>query len=127
MDLLRIYRAIHVFHALSFSMDREQTSETKHHSGDILYFSFAGGLMLFFYAFHREDSVIMLGQLFGLFIYARNIYLIWLHKRLTSRIVALSAAEQRSYSKKPVRKCRNFRGMCRYGLRSFAEQPMSNL
>jgi len=99
MDLLRIHRAIHVFHALSFSMDRERMSETKHHSGDIPYFSFAGGLMLFFYAFHRENPVIMLGQLFGLFIYARNIYLIWLHKRLTSRIVALSTAEQRSYSK----------------------------
>ena len=57
------------------------------------YFSFAGGLMLFIYAFHRSDPVIMLGQLFGLFIYARNIYLICLHKRLANRTVALSAAK----------------------------------
>ena len=57
------------------------------------YFSFAGGLMLFIYALHRADPVIMLGQFFGLFIYARNIYLIWLNKRLASRIAALSAAE----------------------------------
>ena len=56
------------------------------------YFSFAGGLMLFIYAFHRSDPVIMLGQFFGLFIMP-NIYLIWLHKRLASRIVALSAAK----------------------------------
>ena len=57
------------------------------------YFSFAGGLMLFIYALHRADLVIMIGQFFGLFIYARNIYLIWLNKRLASRIAALSAAE----------------------------------
>lgn len=57
------------------------------------YFSFAGGLMLFIYASHRADPVIMLGQFFGLFIYARNICLIWLNKRLASRIAALSAAE----------------------------------
>ena len=57
------------------------------------YFSFAGGLMLLIYAFHRADPVIMLGQFFGLLIYARNIYLIWLHKRLPSQIVALPAAE----------------------------------
>jgi lipid-A-disaccharide synthase-like uncharacterized protein len=57
------------------------------------YLSFAGGLMLLIYAVHRTDPVIMLGQFLGLFIYARNIYLIWLHKRLASRIVALSAAE----------------------------------
>ena len=56
------------------------------------YFSFAGGLMLLIYAFHRADPVITLGQFFGLFIYARNIHLIWLHKRLASRIVALSEA-----------------------------------
>lgn len=57
------------------------------------YFSFAGGLMLFIYAFHHSDPVIMLGQFFGLFIYARNIYLIWLHKRRENRITALSPAK----------------------------------
>jgi len=57
------------------------------------YFSFAGGLMLFIYAFHRSDPVIMLGQFFGLFIYARNVYLIRMHKRLQNRIAGLSMAE----------------------------------
>jgi lipid-A-disaccharide synthase-like uncharacterized protein len=56
------------------------------------YFSFAGGLMLFIYAVHRADPVIMLGQLMGLFIYSRNIYLIWLHKK-TSGQALLKAAE----------------------------------
>ena len=57
------------------------------------YFSFAGGFMLFIYAVHRADPVIMLGQLMGLFIYARNIYLIWLHKRTQAAQASLAAAE----------------------------------
>ncbi len=57
------------------------------------YFSFAGGLMLLIYAVHRADPVIMLGQLFGLFIYARNIYLIWHHKRPAGGTPELRAAE----------------------------------
>ncbi len=57
------------------------------------YFSFAGGVMLFIYAFHRADPVIMVGQLLGLFVYARTIYLIWLQKRPENQIAALSAAE----------------------------------
>ncbi len=61
------------------------------------YFSFAGGLMLFFYALHRSDPVIMLGQFFGLFIYGRNIYLIWQHKHPGSRAAELSPAEQRGF------------------------------
>lgn len=44
------------------------------------YFSFAGGLMLFAYAIYRSDPVFILGQGSGLFIYARNIHLIWRHK-----------------------------------------------
>jgi lipid-A-disaccharide synthase-like uncharacterized protein len=57
------------------------------------YFSFAGGLMLFIYAVHRADPVIMLGQLMGLFIYARNIYLIWAHSRTEAGSARLKAAE----------------------------------
>ena len=57
------------------------------------YFSFAGGLMLFIYALHRADPVIMLGQLMGLFIYARNIYLIWLHRRRQALPPGMKAAE----------------------------------
>lgn len=41
------------------------------------YFSCAGGLMLFAYAIYRTDPVFIFGQGAGLFIYARNIHLIW--------------------------------------------------
>ncbi|HXF53439.1 MAG TPA: lipid-A-disaccharide synthase N-terminal domain-containing protein [Hyphomicrobiaceae bacterium] len=41
------------------------------------YFSCAGGAMLFAYAIYRMDPVFILGQGAGLFIYARNIHLIW--------------------------------------------------
>ncbi len=46
------------------------------------YFSFAGGLMLFCYAIHRMDPVFILGQGTGLLIYSRNIYFVWINKRL---------------------------------------------
>lgn len=41
------------------------------------YFSFAGGAMLLAYAIHRADPVFMLGQAFGLVVYARNIWFLW--------------------------------------------------
>ena len=40
------------------------------------YFSIAGGLTLLAYAIHRADPVFIIGQAGGLFIYARNLYLI---------------------------------------------------
>ena len=40
------------------------------------YFSILGGLTLFAYALYRQDPVFILGQSTGLFIYARNLYLI---------------------------------------------------
>jgi lipid-A-disaccharide synthase-like uncharacterized protein len=48
------------------------------------YFSCAGGAMLFAYAIYRMDPVFILGQGAGLFIYARNIHLIW-RTRLNAR------------------------------------------
>ena len=42
------------------------------------YLSLAGGLILLAYAIHRADPVIALGQLFGIVVYARNI---WFLKR----------------------------------------------
>jgi lipid-A-disaccharide synthase-like uncharacterized protein len=45
------------------------------------YFSFAGGFMLFLYAVHHADPVIMLGQGIELVIYSRNIWLIWMSKK----------------------------------------------
>lgn len=45
------------------------------------YFSLAGGAMLLAYAIYRTDPVFILGQAMGLVIYARNVHLIWRHKR----------------------------------------------
>jgi len=44
------------------------------------YFSIAGGATLLSYAIHRRDPVFILGQAAGLFIYARNLHLIYRHK-----------------------------------------------
>ncbi|MEX0627403.1 MAG: lipid-A-disaccharide synthase N-terminal domain-containing protein [Cucumibacter sp.] len=35
------------------------------------------------YPVYRGDTVFIVGQAMGLLIYARNIYLIWLHRRRT--------------------------------------------
>ena len=43
--------------------------------------SLVGGLSLFVYAFHRDDLVIMTGQLLGCVIYIRNLMLISNHKK----------------------------------------------
>ena len=48
------------------------------------YFSFFGGILLLAYAIYRLDPVFILGQATGLIIYSRNIYFIWLGKRLPS-------------------------------------------
>jgi lipid-A-disaccharide synthase-like uncharacterized protein len=40
------------------------------------YFSLAGGATLLAYALYRHDPVFIVGQLTGLFIYARNLFLI---------------------------------------------------
>ena len=45
------------------------------------YLSLAGGLMLFCYAVMRKDPVIMLGQGTGIFIYTRNLFLIFRKRR----------------------------------------------
>lgn len=41
------------------------------------WFSIGGGAVLFVYALHRADPVFIVGQGAGLFIYLRNIYLIY--------------------------------------------------
>jgi lipid-A-disaccharide synthase-like uncharacterized protein len=48
-------------------------------------FSLAGGSLLLLYALHRRDPVFIIGQAAGLFIYARNLYLIASEKK---RLVA---------------------------------------
>lgn len=40
------------------------------------YFSMAGGVVLLSYAIYRRDPVFVLGQSLGVFIYARNLWLI---------------------------------------------------
>ncbi|MCU9850457.1 lipid-A-disaccharide synthase N-terminal domain-containing protein [Defluviimonas sp. WL0024] len=45
------------------------------------YFSLAGGLILFAYAVYRKDPVFVLGQSLGVFIYARNLWLIRRERR----------------------------------------------
>ena len=40
------------------------------------YLSLGGGSLLLFYAVWRKDPVIILGQIVGLFVYARNLMLI---------------------------------------------------
>jgi lipid-A-disaccharide synthase-like uncharacterized protein len=52
------------------------------------YFSFAGGILLLAYAIYRLDPVFILGQGTGLIIYSRNIYFIWLGKRVVGSIEA---------------------------------------
>ena len=48
------------------------------------YFSLAGGVSLLIYAIHRKDPVFILGQASGLFIYARNLYLIYRERRMVA-------------------------------------------
>jgi lipid-A-disaccharide synthase-like uncharacterized protein len=45
------------------------------------FFSIAGGLLLLAYAIYRRDPVFILGQAFGVFVYARNLYLIMKDKK----------------------------------------------
>lgn len=46
------------------------------------YFSISGSVMLLAYAVYRQDPVFIVGQLFGLFVYIRNLYLIRAEKKL---------------------------------------------
>jgi lipid-A-disaccharide synthase-like uncharacterized protein len=45
------------------------------------YFSLAGGVILFSYALHRRDPVFILGQCTGVFIYSRNLHLVYKERR----------------------------------------------
>lgn len=49
------------------------------------YFSLAGGATLLCYAIYRADPVFVVGQMTGLFIYARNLHLIARERRRTGR------------------------------------------
>jgi lipid-A-disaccharide synthase-like uncharacterized protein len=45
------------------------------------YFSLGGGLVLLAYAIHRTDPVFIVGQAAGVFIYLRNLHLIYRERR----------------------------------------------
>ncbi len=45
------------------------------------YFSIMGALVLFSYALYRRDPVFITGQMLGVMIYARNLWLIHQHKK----------------------------------------------
>ena len=45
------------------------------------YFSLVGGVILFSYALHRRDPVFILGQCTGVFIYSRNLHLVYRERR----------------------------------------------
>ncbi len=46
------------------------------------YLSIFGGIGLLTYALFRKDPVIIVGQIFGIFIYCRNLYLIYKKKNV---------------------------------------------
>ncbi len=47
------------------------------------FFSIGGGLLLFAYALAKRDPVFILGQGFGVFVYARNLYFVYRERRAT--------------------------------------------
>jgi lipid-A-disaccharide synthase-like uncharacterized protein len=49
------------------------------------YISLAGGLLLLIYAIHIKDPVFILGQSAGVFIYTRNLMLIYKQKKNASK------------------------------------------
>lgn len=62
-------------------------------------FSIVGGLLLFSYALHRVDPVFIVGQAFGVFVYARNLYLV-MRERKQSRERGLKSKPKRAAARK---------------------------
>ena len=87
MDLDFVWLGIGLFGQALFSMRflvQWLTSEREGRSIIPLafwYFSVAGGITLLAYAIHRAYPVFIIGQLTGLFIYARNLQLILRERR----------------------------------------------
>ena len=48
------------------------------------YMSIVGGLIVLAYSIYRKDPVFILGQAFGIFVYLRNLWLIYQHKMSSS-------------------------------------------
>lgn len=54
------------------------------------YLSFGGGVLLLIYAIWRKDPVITVGQLVGLFVYARNLMLIYRRRPAVEAVTPVS-------------------------------------
>lgn len=52
------------------------------------YFSIAGAIVLLAYAIHLRDPIFILGQCFGVFIYFRNLQLVYQHRKQTNLTAA---------------------------------------
>jgi lipid-A-disaccharide synthase-like uncharacterized protein len=50
------------------------------------FFSIGGGILLFIYALTIKDPVFILGQGFGVFVYARNLYFVYRERRATGEV-----------------------------------------
>lgn len=57
------------------------------------YYSIVGGIFLLIYAIHLGDPVIITGQLFGVFVYVRNLYFIHRERRQASMPLVSNPSE----------------------------------
>jgi lipid-A-disaccharide synthase-like uncharacterized protein len=64
--------------------------------------SLVGGVALFFYFFRRGDPVGMAGQIFGVIVYSRNLYLLEQKRRRPAAAAAACAAAPASRREEPV-------------------------
>ena len=74
-----------IFFSMRFLMQWIQSEKRKKSviPNSFWYFSIAGSLILFTYAvFYLKDPVFTLGQAFGLFVYTRNLMLIYRHREV---------------------------------------------
>lgn len=55
------------------------------------YFSLSGGAVILAYAIYRRDPVFILGQTTGVFIYLRNLYLVYRERRAASLSTSVGA------------------------------------
>ncbi|MEM9243390.1 MAG: lipid-A-disaccharide synthase N-terminal domain-containing protein [Pseudomonadota bacterium] len=50
------------------------------------YFSILGGLVLLSYAIHKRDPVFIVGQAFGVLVYTRNLYFIYINRKRVKNV-----------------------------------------
>ena len=51
------------------------------------YYSLFGGMVLLSYAIYKQDPVFILGQSTGVFVYSRNLFLVYRERKLTAEII----------------------------------------